>query len=263
MEHLYSIVVVYNQKISESVSYNALKKNPELRIIVCDNSTNDYGNKEIVEEDGQTYLNMEGNVGLPKAYNKAVDYIQSINPKLKGYVILFDDDTHIPEDYFEKLYSYLEKGKADTYLPIVDAGARRISPSSIHNSRCHEEKDSWNIPKDRLCGINSGMTIRLALFKNYRYNENMFLDFVDHDFIRSMHTRKASMQVMDIVLHQDLSTMNDNHTAAIKRFQIHRKDVNVFYQGNFNRRVLYHYYMLRLKMEFVRYQKDIRVFWKY
>lgn len=71
------------------------------------------------------------------------------------------------------------------------------------------------------------------------------------------------MQVMDIVLYQDLSTLNDNHDAAVKRFQIHRKDVDFFYRGNLNRRVLYHYYMLRLKMEFVRYQKDIRVFWKY
>lgn len=263
MEYLYSILVVYNQPISESISYRALKRNPDLQIIVCDNSTRDYGNKEAVEADGQTYINMGGNVGLAKAYNRALDYIVSVNPKLKGYVIIFDDDTEIPDDYFEKLYTYLESGTADIYLPIVDAGDRRISPSSIHNSRCHEEKDSWNIPSDRLCGINSGMTIRLALFKDYRYNEDMFLDFVDHDFIRSMHVRKAFMRVMDITLHQNLSTMNDNLEAAIKRFQIHRKDVDIFYRGNLNRRILYHYYMLRLKMEFVQYQKDIRVFWKY
>lgn len=263
MEDLYSILVVYNQPISESVSYNALIKNPDLQLIVCDNSTKEFGNKEKVEADGQTYLDMGGNVGLAKAYNKALDHIQSKHPSMKGYVILFDDDTQIPDDYFEKLYTYLESGTADIYLPIVDAGGRRISPSSIHNSRCHEEKDSWAIPMDRLCGINSGMTIRLSLMKDYRYNEQMFLDFIDHDFIRSMHTRNAVMRVMDITLHQNLSTMNDNLDAAIKRFQIHRKDVDIFYRGNLHRRILYHYYMLRLKMEFVRYQKDIRVFWKY
>ena len=42
MQNLFGIIVIYNKNVNDSVTYECLKKQENLRIIVCDNSTTDY-----------------------------------------------------------------------------------------------------------------------------------------------------------------------------------------------------------------------------
>ena len=48
----------------------------------------------------------------------------------------------------------------------------------MRNGYCHRADDIKAIKQDELCGINSGMVIRKDIFKDYRYNEDIFLDYV-------------------------------------------------------------------------------------
>ena len=109
MQEQYGIIVLYNKSVDESVTYNCLKKYDNLKVIVCDNSTKSFNNKIKVESDQFIYIDMHGNKGLSIAYNRALDSIEKINPKMEGYVMLFDDDTFIPEEYFSKMTEAINK----------------------------------------------------------------------------------------------------------------------------------------------------------
>lgn len=49
---------------------------------------------------------------------------------------------------------------------------------------------------ENMSAINSGMIIKSEIFRDYQYDENMFLDFVDHDFMRTMKNRNKKFVIM-------------------------------------------------------------------
>ena len=251
MLNLFGIIVVYNKNVNDSVTYQCLKKQKGLQIVVCDNSTSDYENCGIVESEGYRYINMNGNAGLSKAYNKALNYIQSVNPEMKGYVALFDDDTFIPEDYFKKIFKAIERKKADIYLPIVKDEIGILSPSMMKKYYCHRAigGDVWKIKKSDICGINSGMAISLKIFKRYRYNEELFLDYVDHNFIRDMRKQHRSIEIVKTYIHQTFSSNIHDEKKELARLEIFKRDIDVFYKRGIGNRLFFHYTMFRRKMK--------------
>lgn len=260
---LYGIIVLYNKKTEDSKTYACLKGQTDINIVVCDNSTRDFNNQAVVEADGYNYVNMHGNAGLSKAYNKALDCIQEMNPSMNGYVMLFDDDTYIPAEYFETLKKQIADNPKDIYLPIVEDEIGILSPSVMKKYYCHRAPaDVWSIPKSDLCGINSGMAIRLKLFENYRYNEAIFLDYVDHNFIRDMRKAQRDVAILDVKIKQSFSSNTDSKEKSMIRFKIFKKDINVFYQGDFWNRFFYYYVITRRKMQLTRKFRDPRIMFK-
>lgn len=263
MQKKYGIIVVYNKSVDNSTTYKCLKEVGNIYVVVCDNSTKKFDNKEKVERDGYTYIDMHGNCGLSKAYNRALDRIKMDNPKMEGYVMLFDDDTFIPADYFEKMSQVIESGRADIYLPIVEDEVGILSPSIMKKYYCHRApSDVWSIKKDELCGINSGMVIRLAVFRKYRYDEGIFLDYVDHNFLRDMRKYKRKVEIVDTRIKQTFSSNTDPKEKAMVRFKIFKKDINRFYAHGFWNRFFFYYVITRRKMQLTRKYRDPRIMFK-
>ena len=258
MTQIFGIIVVYNKNVCDSVTYQCIKKQGRIKMIVCDNSTKDYGNRDIVVSDGYQYVDMHGNQGLSKAYNKALDVIHTLNPSMKGYVMLFDDDTDIPEDYFKQMYRALEQPSAHIYLPIVKDEIGVLSPSMMKKYYCHRAigGDVWKIRQNELCGINSGMVIYLGIFRKYRYNEALFLDYVDHNFIRDMRRRYCKIQIVDTCLYQSFSSNIYDEQKELARLKIFEKDIRAFYRKGFVSKAFFHYTMIRRKMKLaLKYKK--------
>lgn len=258
MRNLFGIIVIYNKNAKDSVTYQCLKRQEKLQIIVCDNSTSDCGNKKRVEEDGNYYIDMDGNEGLSKAYNKALDYIERSHPDMQGFAMLFDDDTFIPDDYFQKMSRAIKTGRADIYLPIVQDEIGILSPSIMKKYYCHRAwgGDVWKIKKSEICGINSGMAISLDIFKQYRYNEEIFLDYVDHNFLRDMRKYHRKIAIVKTYIQQTFSSNVYDKEKELARLDVFKKDINVFYKEGFVNRMFFHYTMLRRKMKLaVKYKK--------
>lgn len=256
---IYAILVDYNQPLDQSPSYQALNRQKDIITIVCDNSTNVEIDQAQVQKDGNVYLSMHGNRGLPKAYNRALDHIEEENPIMEGFVMLFDDDTEIPDAYFECARKMIEADDADIYLPLVVDGHPEqgyLSPSIMKEVYMHRSKDPFSLSQKDLCGINSGMLIRLSLFAEYRYNEDLFLDCVDHDFIRSMRHLDARIKVMDTELEQQFSAFEPDGKKAIQRFRMFKKDIKEFYKGTFKGRLYCAYVILRHKASIFLHTKD-------
>ena len=89
-----AIIVIYNKNIKDSITCRSIKdiNDFNIEVVIVDNSEVDFHNNEVCKSLGYTYISMNGNKGLSKAYNVGIDKTQS------DIIILFDDDTFVNKD---------------------------------------------------------------------------------------------------------------------------------------------------------------------
>ena len=252
---MYAVVVLYNKNYRESVTIGCLKNTKDVNVIVCDNSTKDYNNSIIAKELGYSYINMNGNKGLSKAYNRSVETIGEED----GYICFFDDDTFLPGDYFITLKKAIESERKDIYLPFVYDDLGLLSPCKITGAFIRRVNSIDKLNARNITGINSGMAVNLEVFKEgIRYNENYFLDCVDHDFIRSMKDRKKSIGFFNTRLNQRFSgnDFKDKEQTA-KRFTIYKKDFEEFSRKIFLGRIFFIFVIMKRALKMTLKFKDL------
>lgn len=221
-------IVVYNKFCAECATFkciDTLNKN-NYNVIVYDNSTKDFKNKEYCEERNVVYLGGEGNNGLSKAYNSIVNYL--LNDASSEIICLFDDDTKISEEYFDALIKELYDENFSIFVPVVESNGKIISPFKSrkgHRAKKYKKIEDVFCTNKELGAINSGMAIRLSIFNDYRYDENIFLDGIDHKFILDSRKRGCKIKVLNYVCKHSLSSMEkQSKDSAIIRFRIFVKD---------------------------------------
>ena len=216
----YAVTVICNRDIYDSASYNSLKKSDGVRIIVCDNRTEKNDNGKCADS-RVSYIPMGKNAGLAAAYNRALDSLNTDD----GYICLFDDDTEIPDNYFTEIDRLAVETDADVILPVVKDETGIMSPCRINGVLTSRISSPDEINGRNISGINSGMAVKAAVFKNYRYDTEYFLDFIDHAFIRDMKNAGKKICVCDSVcLRQSFSANDRNIERAKRRYEIFRKD---------------------------------------
>ena len=83
---IYALIVVYNKKCENSSSIqDIIKYNPDINIIVYDNSEMDYGNKEFCKKNNIIYFTQNKNVGISRAYNYV---IRNTNLNKNDYLVM-------------------------------------------------------------------------------------------------------------------------------------------------------------------------------
>lgn len=207
MMNFFAIVVLYNTFVNDSITINNLKKihSHSINIIVVDNSTEDLNNEKETKANNWTYLSMNGNAGLSKAYNRALDYLKNED----GIVIWFDDDTNVTQEYFDALEQNAKEFKDyDIFVPVIQGqDGKYWSPNEARFFKNKQIKIcSQNIPNDKINAINSCMAVRLAVYKTYRYDERLFLDQVDHNFFYDQRKLKRKVKILNVVIHHNFST---------------------------------------------------------
>lgn len=228
------IIVLYNQKISAE-KFSMLNG----RIVFCDNSTDaeikslNVSYAKNLKNDRIFYLDMHGNKGLSKAYNSAIATL-SLNEN--DFVVIFDQDTLIPQDMQLRYENFISENKdADIICPIVLDSVGVMSPSIASGTKFSHialisQINGKNISSYSF--INSGMCIKRSVFDRIKYEENLFLDFVDHDFILSAKKNGFKIKICkEVVLNQNFSGVTKNsYNQDFSRFCIYMKDAKVFYK---------------------------------
>ena len=222
-------VVVYNVFCGDSPTCNALKnlKDPFLTVLIYDNSTADYGNRAYCEENGWVYLGGEGNVGISKAYNACIDHL--LCQTGADMLCLFDDDTHITDSYFTELKKACENRKENIFVPLIYGANKLVSPCILDKNHrvtpFQEDGEALSYTGDQLSAINSCMALKKELFADFRYDENIFLDGVDHNFILQMRQRGEKIKVFPYRCdHAFSGTEKPPVKSAMVRFRIYAKD---------------------------------------
>ena len=113
----------------------------------------------------------------------------------------------------------MQSVQADVYVPIVKAKEQILSPCTIHRGRVKAIHDLSSITRENITAINSGMIVSLDVYQKIRYNENLFLEYIDHDFIRQLKQHQYSIHVLQQEIQQNFSVFeNDKKTIKELNF---------------------------------------------
>lgn len=238
------VIVTYKEKYYECNSYISLKKSflksslndEELNIYIADNTDLEgwYCDKN-PNENTQIKINYckYSNPGLSYAYNRGAEFARENG---FSWVVLLDQDTILPVDFYEKYYQGTQSNQdIKIKVPITMINRSKIlSPSRYIGYRSYLYK-YFEKGRKKLKGhscINTGMLIDTDFFKKVGgYNEEIKLDFTDHDFIYKCQRFIEEFEVMDVELQQDFSSVTNTKEQAIKRYYLYLRDLDAFSKG--------------------------------
>ena len=222
-------VVIYNTSCEESATCQALAaiSRRDLSVLIFDNSTSDHGVAESCARRGWTYLGGRGNLGISRAYNACVDHLKSQGRT--GYLCLLDDDTRLDETYFQRLEAAAEISGSPILVPLIYSADALLSPCLLDENhrvrRFPDAQAALTYHGDQLSAINSGMAVRLDVFDDYRYDEHIFLDGVDHHFMLDMRKKGIGGSVFDYRCNHEFSgDSRPSRDSAVNRFRIYARD---------------------------------------
>lgn len=222
-------IVVYNVFCGDSPTCQALNQLTEvpLSVLIYDNSTADYGNRAYCEEKGWVYLGGDGNVGISKAYNACIDHLCAHIPV--DFLCLFDDDTHIDPSYFSSLMQACEGAREKIFVPLIFAAGSLMSPCMLDEGHrvtpFADGEAALSYRGDQLSAINSCMALSTKLFEDFRYDEHIFLDGVDHHFVLQMRQKGEQIRVFPYRCDHAFSGVETPPVkSALVRFRIYAKD---------------------------------------
>ena len=233
---IHAIVVTYNVRCSDSKTCQSLAKQTshDFDVVVYDNSVRDFGNQEFCDNHGWIFLGGAGNKGLSVAYNAAIDFL--CQDGASGWICLLDDDTSLPENFMQRMSEYSAANySSDILLPILRQSGKIISPCRIQrkNRYFSSIEECLNTKPYELQAFNSCMTIKMSAFADYRYDERIFLDGVDHAFLRDMKSKGKLITVVPIGCEQRFSGgEKPAKSSAESRFRIYMKDSRILYEDS-------------------------------
>lgn len=236
-KQVWVLLVIYQKNGAESAACRALREAAYPFVLVVDNSVEEFHNDVYCADAGWEYLPMGGNAGLPKAYNRGIERLR----ERASAVVLLDDDTTLPEEYFRTLEAARAADpQARIFLPRVTDAVGLLSPCRTTGCGISRVARAEDVPASECTAINSGMAIDMRVFDTYRYDERYFLDFVDHAFMRDMRERGVRFALTDAVLSQRFSGSEEYCAARAKtRFRLFKKDGALYYSTTWKGRAYY------------------------
>lgn len=242
-------VVIYNQTLYDCNSYKTLLKNYP-HVIIIDNSTQiNRNNQEIAKSLSWEYIHRPDNPGLGFAYNYAAACAKRL-----GYDWLFlsDQDTVFDKNIIEEYQSLSNHIKGiNLFCPrIIVKGKGLLSPvkSNYYFPRISKTiiKGNTFINPSQYAIINSGMLINLdAYYKVGGYNENVFLDFSDFQFIEKFSQFYNKAYVTNSICYQEFSDDVQDSKSKLERFSLFCKSIKKYKCKNILRKLLLHIAVLK------------------
>lgn len=209
----YCVVIIYNSFASCSVTVERFQSFSieNAQLIVVDNSTDEIykeSNRLFSIKNENHYIDMNGNAGLSKAYNTTINYLESF-AKASDVIVWLDDDTEITDEYFELLRNAVKDSftGATIFTPIIQGqNGHYYSPNEFRLLKNRQIKSpTESIKQDRFNAINSCTAVKLSVYSNWRYDEQLFLDQVDHYFFEAMRNRGEKFEIIRTTIQHDFS----------------------------------------------------------
>ena len=220
------VLVLYKQKLYDSVSYNKVVKTPDfsgdMGLFIYDNSPSPMHSSKEFEGLNYYYVSDVCNPGVSKAYNEGAKYA-----KQNGFdwVLLLDQDTDFQDNQFiNNCVKYVEVNpNVVVFVPKVLFNDNIILsplPTRHHIAYQRELQSDMIHPLKKVSIINSGTLIRTDIFiKSGGYNERVPLDFSDHQFFERIRSVVEGFYLMNYTLYQSFSNNVDDISALKTRFK--------------------------------------------
>lgn len=233
-----AILVIYNRYAGDSEAGQSLARCAPTgtRVLLFDNSTQEFGNCSFCASHGWTYLGDGCNHGLSRAYNACIDLLK--REGFFGLVCLFDDDTQVTADYFASVESAAsERTDCAAFFPLLRAGGRIVSPQIIrpnqHASFFESAEDCLSYTGADLFAFNSGMAVRSEVFDRVSYCQDLFLDGIDYAFLRDCVRSGFCFAAFPAELKHGFSgAQHPDYPTALSRFENYARDHSVVLRDN-------------------------------
>jgi GT2 family glycosyltransferase len=264
LKEILFIIVIYECKIHDSVSFQSLQKElalySNIDLFIYDNSSERQGIPPSTI--AIHYINNPLNPGVSIAYNEG--YKKAIELE-KSWLFLLDQDSKLPLscflDYFYCKNYYLNH-RAFTSLLIDKRGV--ISPFQLTWGKGDRKKKkplSGIYSFNRWAFINSGLLISTELFHSAGgYDELFALDFSDLMFNERLGHLSTEFILTNNTFHHLLSSSNDSLEKTEKvlvRFNLFCSSARIFKKKSF-RYVSLVYLLLPRAIKLTWIKKDIR-----
>lgn len=227
-------IVTYKEKYFECLSYLSLLKSFEnfnkgtaLNIVVFDNTDQADWNVEVQQKLNVRlhYFHQNDNRGISFAYNRIHDFALKNNFE---WIVFLDQDTTLPLETYEVYANKIENSAQHLLAaPIVYVNSNILSPCKtnfLHKLFADEIVPGTADLKHTTC-INSGLMVHTKLYGSIGgYDENLKLDFCDHDFIERIKREVKTLEILDVRFIQDFSTDNNTKAQSIFRYKIFIED---------------------------------------
>ncbi len=244
MTNLTILICLYNKDISESATLQSLLKLKDFRddstIFIWDNSI------EVIKPESFIFLqdnfknliykHTPENTVLSKIYNYVIDDLES-----DTYLMLCDDDSNIPEHFFEILEEQIERNPfINLFLPQIYSDSVLVSPAKdylITTSFIKDIKPGF-LGSAYTTAINSGMVISNRVFREgFRYNENLNFYGTDNYFMNQYSKNNESLIVLDAKFIHSLSFNSSNDVNnKLRIFREIRRANGIIYSEEFIKR---------------------------
>lgn len=219
------VTVIYNQRIEDTNIFKSLLSEDDY-VFIYDNSPKPQDIKRLPSN--WIYISDTSNSGLSKAYNKAADYAQTQGIE---WILIADQDTLFPHNAID-IYRMNIKLHGDIHMFLPKVRTVRnlyISPVKTvgYMPRPSRFTPDSKISLKKHAVINSGTLVSTEAFKSCGgYNENVFLDFSDFQFMERFAFRYQFAYVLNMECIQDLSTFSDSTEKKISRFRLFCKSLS-------------------------------------
>ncbi|MBD5267197.1 MAG: hypothetical protein HDS41_03265 [Bacteroides sp.] len=219
--NLLVVIILYKKDLEDSIAYQTLTKASAKSFLIYDNSPVP-GKTPSVHNAKIHYVSDTSNQGLSHAYNYAADY--AIKHGF-DWIFISDQDTFFHDGIIRE-YDRAVKENPDIklFLPHVRIAVdgKYMSPVKINRyfAKLSDSAPAGIINPGNYAIINSGMMINTAAFINAGgYNEKVWLDFADFQFIERFARKYDRAFVIDLDCIQSFSDKEDTITQKIARYK--------------------------------------------
>lgn len=234
-----ALIVTYGQDPANTISFQTLaatsKSCTNVRLVVWDNSPVPQHNSQLAAPrfEQVTYMSTPENVGLSTIYNCVIKE----HLRLNEYLLLLDQDSSIPFDFFEKFAQQLiQYPEVDLFLPTIKANERLVSPLPYF----YGWGRYWKVPQKGIqaskfrSAINSGMLISARYLKGdfLGYDERLRFYGTDTQFMVSYAKDRNNFIIMDAIIHHDLSFFSSSSRDRLAKFLEMRGAYACIYEKN-------------------------------
>lgn len=212
------VVVIYEENIFQTEIYDSLLSRITEPVYVYDNSSKLLCDREI--PGNWTYVFSGTNDGISHAYNTAAQFA-----RISGidWLLFCDQDTRFPYNYIETVKDTLLKNEnISLFAPnVMLRNGNFLSPLKkiLKMTKMSRDKRMGIFPLNKYAIINSGMVVSLNKFWECGgYNEKVWLDFSDLQFIDRYCKYNSLFYIMDAVCIQNFSNLETDYNTLKIRY---------------------------------------------
>ncbi len=252
------VIVLYKCSLKESVSFNSFLRQRkdiifDFELIIFNNDTDRF-----IKDECFFVFNSSENVKVAGAYNFA------LKRALEGgrdWLLLLDQDTEIPDNYFSKLNEFFINGYRNdlaAIVPVIKSGNKILSPKNVSPFLRIETNIITKRYYNRLTAINSLSLTKVDFIHTLGGFSNAYkLDMLDRWLYKKIMDENKLVYVLDVSSQHNLSFLNFGTNVTPERYAEFIKIENKFISEEFN--IIYFiYYKIKLfiksLIQFVKYK---------